>query len=68
MRFDYTHGKGAKYLVSLYGFNVEDKYYCDTYKEAKRIFNSIKMGKHAEGTVVSLTDMQKDYRKMFFKF
>lgn len=68
MNFDYTHGRGAKYLVSLYGFNVEDRYYCDTYKEAKRIFKAIKDSKQTEGTVLSLTDMVKDFRKEFIKF
>lgn len=68
MRFDYTHGEGAKYLVSLYGFNVEDHYYYHTYREAKRAFKTIKDSKQAEGTILSLTDIVKDCRKEFMKF
>ena len=68
MKFDCTHGKKAKYLVSLYGWNVEDKWYCNTYGEAKRIFNEIKSVYQSSGTILSLTDMVKDIRKEFVRF
>ena len=68
MRFDYTHGNGAKYIVTLYGCNVEDHYYLDTYKDAKRLFERIKGGKHEKGTALSLSDIVKDHRKEFYKF
>ena len=68
MRFDYTHGNRAKYIVSLYGWNVGDHYYCDSYKQAKRIFDDIKNREHEKGTTLSLSDIAKDIRKEFMKF
>ena len=41
MRFDRTSGKEARYMVTLYGWNVEDHYYCDSYKTAKKILKNI---------------------------
>lgn len=68
MRFDYTHGNKAKYMVSLYGFNVEDHYYCDTYKGAKAVYDGLLGASHAKGTVLSLSDLTKDVRKEFKRF
>lgn len=68
MNFNYTHGNKTKYIVSLYGWNVEDHYYCDTYKGAKRIFDSIKGKKHESGTTLTIADAVKYVRKEFIKF
>lgn len=68
MKFDYTHGNKAKYIVSIYGWNVADHYYCDSYKGAKQLFDSIKSEKHEEGTILSLSDSIKDVRKEFVRF
>ena len=68
MRFDCTHGNKAKYIVSLYGWDVEDHFYCDTFKNAKRIFNIAKGTKFRKGTALSLYNIQKDIRKEYVKF
>ena len=68
MKFNYTHGNKAKYMVNLYGWDVEDHYYCDTYKAAKKLFDSIRERDHEEGTVLSITDLTKDIRKEFVRF
>lgn len=67
MKFDRTKGKKARYLVSVYGWNVEDRYYYHYYREAKALFNEIK-GKRTtsgNGNVVSVYDIEKDVRKDF---
>lgn len=68
MKFDCTHGKKAKYLVSLYGDTVEDKWYCSSYWEAKKIFDKVKLMYQPSGTILSLADMVKDVRKEFKRF
>lgn len=68
MRFDYTKGEEAKYVVSLYNWNINDHLYYHTYKEAKEHFNKLKNGFFPEGTVVSIYDLKKDVRKAFKKF
>ena len=68
MRFDRTSGKEARYMVTLYGWNVEDHYYCDSYKAAKKIFDGISHKDHEKGVALSIYDMKKDIRKAFIKF
>ena len=57
MRFDFTHGGVAKYSVSLYGFNVEDKYYFRELDEAKRFFEEMTTRYYAKGTLITLRDV-----------
>lgn len=67
MRFDHTKGKTARYVVTLYGWNVEDHSYFHYYKEAKSLFDRLK-GHQDCGTVLSIYDLSKDVRKDFIKF
>lgn len=68
MTFDYTNGEKAKYMVSVYAWNVEDRYIYHTYKEAKAMFDKVSHSSLEEGTSVSLYDMIKDIKKAFYKF
>ena len=68
MRFDRTNGKEVRYMVTLYGWNVEDHYCCDSYKTAKKIFDEISHKDHEKGVALSIYDMKKDIRKAFIKF
>ncbi len=66
MKFDYTKGKKAQYMVSIYSWNFSDHYYFSDADTAKKFFK--KAGKEKEeGVSVSLWDMQKDIRKEFVK-
>lgn len=65
MRFYRNKGKPAKYLVSVYGWNIEDKYYYSAYKDAKEFFNTIKDKETKAGNAVSVYDMKNDIRKDF---
>lgn len=67
MRFDYTHGNEAKYMVSLYGWNVQDYYYYASYKDAKEAFKNIQSEGHKD-VALSLWDLKKDVRKEYVKF
>lgn len=64
MRFDYTKGQKARYIVSVYWGDmiVEDHYYFHYYKEAEAMFDKLKSDAK-EGTHISLYDMVKDIRK-----
>lgn len=66
MRFDYTDGKKAKYIVNHYNWNVEDHSYYHSYSEAKEAFERLKKVVQ-KGGVVSIYDMEKDVRKAFHK-
>jgi NifB/MoaA-like Fe-S oxidoreductase len=66
MKFDYTHGKTAKYMVSVHGWNVNDQYYYGDYKSAKEMFSRM-VDRRLDGVSVSLWDMVKDIRKEFAK-
>ena len=61
MKFNYTHGKTARYIVSLYKFNCNDKYYCHYYTDAERIFNSI-ISREKDGTC-SIYDLRTNALK-----
>lgn len=64
MRFDYTKGQSAKYLVSVYYGMLEDHYYFHYYKDAKKLFEDLKSKKEdLGGASVSINDLEKDIRK-----
>lgn len=65
MRFDRTKGMKARYIVTLYGWNVQDHYYFHYLKEAKELFGKLNNGKHDKGTIISLSDLVKDKRLAF---
>ena len=65
MKFDYTKGKSAKYMVSLYGWNVQDRYYFHYMKEAKDTFEQIKANHLKAGLIASIYDLKTDERKAF---
>lgn len=67
MKFDYTKGKKARYLVNIYGWNASDQYYFHYFREAKEMFNNIKEKSLKEGRSVSIYDLTKDIRKEFAK-
>lgn len=67
MNFDYTHGEDAKYLVLVTAWNVVDRYYFHSYREAKGMFNRLLDGKYGGGAIISVYDMKKDVRKDFAK-
>ena len=64
MRFDYTKGQVAKYMVSIHRESGDDFYYFHYFKGAKELFDSAKT-REAEGTSLSLYDMKKDIRKEY---
>lgn len=68
MRFDYTKGKDARYMVSIYGETIEDKYYYHYHKEAKAMFEQMKKHGFEKGTALSIYDIKQDIRKAFIKF
>lgn len=67
MRFDYTKGKEAKYLVGIHGENFGDQYYFHYYKEAKAMFDKMKENHRGSGVALNLYDMTNDVRKAFLK-
>ena len=66
MRFDMTQGKSPRYMVSVYGWDIEDKYYFHYLADAKALIEKLRK-KLRKGTALSLWDMDKDVRKMFAK-
>ena len=68
MKFDYTKGNVAKYIVSVYNWNLNDHYYFHYYNDAKKMFNELSSKKFDEGTSISISDIVKDIRKDFYKF
>lgn len=66
MKFDYTKGKEARYIVSLHSWNISDHYYTHTFKDAVKLFDRLK-GRLQEGMSVSVYDLKKDLRKAFAK-
>ena len=67
MRFDYTQGKKAKYIVSVHSWNVSDHYYCNCYKQAKELFDKLRENKEFKGRTVSVYDLKNDIQKNFAK-
>lgn len=68
MRFDFTSGKEARYIISVYSWNIEDHIYYHYYKEAKWYFDRLVEKGFEDGVVVSLYDLKNDKRKCFKKF
>jgi hypothetical protein len=62
MRFNYTKGQYANYMVSIHREIGEDFYYFHYFKEAKEFFDTAKT-RETKGTSLSLWDMKKDIRK-----
>lgn len=64
MKFDYTKGQTAKYMVNIYRWNTDDQYYVHYYREAKQLLEWAKK-KEAEGTTISIYDIKNDIRKEY---
>ena len=63
MRFDYTKGQKARYIVSVYWDDiVEDHYYFHYFGESLAMYDKLKSDAK-EGTHINLYDMVKDIRK-----
>ena len=65
MKFDYTKGQTARYMVSVYRELVSDQYYFHYYADAKKLFDDIV--KKEKGAIISIYDMIYDIRKNFIK-
>lgn len=65
MHFDHTNGKAARYMVTAYAWNNEDRSYFHYFKDALKHFEELKTRKHEQGTVISVYDLTKDERKAF---
>lgn len=55
MRFDFTNGKKACYIVHIYGKNVNDSYYTHHKADAKMIYRFVIVEPETE---VALYDMR----------
>ena len=64
MKFDFTHGEEAKYLVSMSNFRIIDHAYFSDKKAARECFN--RAVANDEWERVSLTNMKTDKRLMFY--
>ena len=60
MRFDYTHGERAKYVVSVSDWNCGDLYYTSNIDSAMKLFRSIT--KERTTGMVSVYDLDFDGR------
>lgn len=72
MKFDYTHGNEAKYMVSRYGWATQDQYYVDSMATAKKLFEALKgrnewKSTSSEWKSISIYDLKKDVRKAFVR-
>lgn len=68
MRFYYTEGKEARYLVGSYNFTPSfDLYYTHYLKDAQRIFNDIKGYALTEGKGKSISVKIQDIKKGIVK-
>ena len=68
MKFDYTHGKPARYLVAITWWNGRDLYYFNAYRGAINLYNTILTNNdYPTGSAISLYDIRKDVRKEFSK-
>lgn len=68
MKFDFTHGKKARYMVGVHRWNADDHIYFHYYKDAKNKFDELRNRSLAEGTSINLYDMDNDVRKMYYRF
>lgn len=69
MKFDFTKGQPAKYMVSVYDpAGCHDQLYYHYFKEAKAELCRLKeSGFYEKGTIISIYDLQKDIRKEFIR-
>lgn len=65
MKFDYTKGQEARYMVSIHRWNADDHYYLHNYRDAKKLFDEIKQKE--KDASVNLWDMKKDIRKDYVR-
>ena len=66
MKFDYTHGKPARYLVMATWWNGRDMYYFSAYRDAINLYKALQAnGNYHNDTVISVYDIVKDVRKEF---
>ena len=68
MKFDYTHGKPAKFMVTVYGWNIEDRFLYNTYADAEKQYKIICAKDYDNDWATSLYDLVKDERKAYHKF
>ena len=67
MKFNYTKGEEARYLVMVYMELGDDQYYYHTYREAKAKFEALKEDESLEdGAHLSIYDMINDVRKDYY--
>ena len=62
MRFDYTHGEKARYVVSVYGELVNDSYFFADYEKAKKMFGEISdeyTDKPNQRVIIAVWDIKK---------
>ena len=67
MKFDFTHGKSAKYLVSVHRWDISDQYYVHSMKDAKEIFENLKVKNQPSDTTISIYDLIRDIRKDYVR-
>jgi len=69
MKFNFTKGKSANYIVSIYEPDgCHDQLYYHYHREAKDKLNELKgSGCYEKGTIISLYDIHKDIRKEFVR-
>lgn len=67
MRFDYTHGEKARYMVSIYAWNVNDHYYFHSFKDASQFFEKAKKDYEGRDYFIGLNDLRRDIRKDWAK-
>ena len=65
MNFDYTHGKEARYLVSVHWDMVSDGYYVSDLKTANKMFNDFV--RNYSPNIVSIYNLKNDVRKALFR-
>ena len=66
MRFDYTHGKEPRYMVSVHREMTSDHMYHHYYQNALEMYEQAKL-KEDKGTAISIYDLKNDVRKEFVK-
>ena len=69
MKFDFTEGKSAIYMVSIYDHvGCHDQLYYHYYRDAEAKLKELsESGFYESGTVMSLYDIKKDVRKRFIR-
>lgn len=75
MKFDFTNGEKANYMVNLYIWDEKtgmwgggDHMYYHSFAEAKSKFKELSDQPMEPNTVISVDDMHKDIRKLFKRF